>query len=277
MQKPRALLEKPIPLQNVSIAVNTLKHMHGGSQSRLVLDTLGQPWILKLRHNPQHANVVFNECLGTYIAKSIGLNVPSFSLMTADSLGGLETASTTEPSKTNFSQLHFASSFVGYSPFGKTVDRLSAADLKRVLNLHEFAGILALDLWLSNTDSRQAVFMQQGKSRRFMAYWIDFGNCFEGSVMDRKFCRDSACYEFIRSLNDFDPWLSAIEALAIPQLAQFIRSMPSQWLVGRETFLSDLLSRLSQTQGTLRYDVHRFVEAHPRIFTGWDYGPKSCA
>jgi hypothetical protein len=238
---------------------------------------------MKFRFNPQHANVVLNECLGTHIAHCIGLNVPRFSLMSATHLENTETESTAERPDSNRSQIHFASSFVGYAPFGKTVDCLPTVDLRRMWNPKEFAGILALDLWLSNTDVRQAVFMQEGRSRRFRAYWIDFGYCLgdnslgQASRRGASLYRNSTCYDFIHSLLDFDPWLSAIEDLSIPKLQAFLHSLPWSWRAGNEEALETSFIQLSKRQATLRNDLQRFVQNRPEIFVGWNVSLDICA
>ncbi len=74
--------------------------------------------------------------------------------------------------------LQFGSQFVGGLMPGQVVDYLPEQQLGEVRNLHEFAGMLALDKWTGNCNGRQAVFERRPRERKYRATFIDQGFCF---------------------------------------------------------------------------------------------------
>ena len=65
---------------------------------------------------------------------------------------------------------------------GQLVDYLPEQQLLEVRNLHEFAGMLALDKWTCNINGRQAVFRKSRRERRYSATFIDQGYCFHAGT-----------------------------------------------------------------------------------------------
>src|SRR4029079_7260325 len=76
---------------------------------------------------------------------------------------------------------HFGSRFAPMSEKKAVYDFLPATLLDSVANLSDFCGVLVVDKWLGNTDSRQAVFTRVKDSNRkvsFVAQMIDNGCVF---------------------------------------------------------------------------------------------------
>lgn len=57
-------------------------------------------------------------------------------------------------------------------------DFLPEEQLRTVVNLAGFCGLLVFDKWTCNTNGRQAIFFRQGGESRYQALMIDQGFCF---------------------------------------------------------------------------------------------------
>ena len=261
--------------QAIPTAVSAIRYMRGGSRSLLVADATGQPWVLKCRDNPQHDKVALNEFLGNCIAQDIGLSVPPFSLMRTSESIGSKLQFAPGRGQENIHHIHFASAFVGSLKPGHDLEGLPPNYPHSIANMHEFAGVLALDLWLDNTDRRQAIFARRARSRKYTAFWIDFGSCFGrdnwllAPLGSPRLFRDRAVYDAIRSLADFEPWLSKIEGFSIDRLRQIADQMPGEWRLGNEESLKGLLFDLTLRQQSLRRSLSSFIERRQDIFSGW--------
>jgi len=77
------------------------------------------------------------------------------------------------------SGLQLASFYAGDMTEASICDYLPDAALQDVVNIQDFARVLVLDKWTSNSDGRQAIFRhQESPSRRYTAVLIDQGFCF---------------------------------------------------------------------------------------------------
>jgi hypothetical protein len=61
-----------------------LRKMNGTAQSFLVGASDGKIYVLKLKNDPQGPNALFNEALGSVLAKSMGLAIPAWSPIRVD-------------------------------------------------------------------------------------------------------------------------------------------------------------------------------------------------
>ena len=164
------------------LAVQHIRRMRGGAQGQLMLGADGHAYVVKFQNNPQHRRVLANEFLATRLARAAGLTAPEVELVDVskwliDNTAELEidlgrARVKCEPG------LQFGSRFVGGLMPGQVVDYLPEEQLLEVMNLAEFAGILALDKWTGNANGRQAVFARRRRERRYQAVFIDFGYCF---------------------------------------------------------------------------------------------------
>jgi hypothetical protein len=173
------------------------------------------------------------------------------------------------------SGLHFASRWVGGLMPGQTVDYLPQAQLLKVRNLAEFAGILALDKWTCNINGRQAVFQRKRRESRYHAIFIDQGYCFHAG--DWKFIdaslggvfAENTVYRGVTGWISFEPWLSRMESLD-PQIAWTIAEMiPPEWYGGDLSALEVLLERLMARRARIRELIVAFRESARRPFPNW--------
>jgi hypothetical protein len=141
---------------------------------------------------------------------------------------------------------------------------LPTDSLAKVINISELAGISVLDLWLQNTDKRQAVFARKWGSQSYRVYWIDFGNCFGGTRWDadnqrlaRHVLETTPCG--IDSA-DYEPWIQRIEQLSFADLMSVFSSVPEAWRHGREADLERLAHVIDASRWRVRDLIVQFLE-----------------
>lgn len=261
--------------QALPVAVEPLITMGGQSGSLLVKDTTGQLWVLKLRWNPQHERVAVNEYLGHFLAHKIGVTVPESTLMRLGTSHRWVEVLPKECPNRNLQAIHFATRFVGGRWPGLSCDKLSSFISPHVLNQAEFAGILALDVWLGNTDRRQAVFVRKRQTNLLQAHWIDFGNCFGASSWrlsngSKMLFPNGSAYNFIRSMNDFQPWIERIHRVPLSELLH--PSQISAWtpLTSGDDPLEGLLMQLAERRKHLYSKILEMVYANLPMFPCWE-------
>ena len=166
------------------LAVQAIRRMRGGAQSQLMLGADGKLWVVKFQNNPQHLRVLANELIATRLAEAVGLTVPATDVVEVTRVADRQharhahgAAARGAPSRCR-PGLQFGSRFVGGLMPGQVVDYLPEPQLDEVRNLHEFAGMLALDKWTGNCNGRQAVFDRRPRERKYRATFIDQGFCF---------------------------------------------------------------------------------------------------
>ncbi len=238
-------------------ATHVIKRMRGASRSLLLLDQHSQPWVVKFRENPQHPNVVLNEHIATRVGRRIGLTIPcSEQIWLGEELAASIRKWLPDSEHTYKAGLHFGSQYAGGLMPGLVVDILPQPQLAAATNLFEAAGVAVLDLWLSNADDRQAVYVRKAGSKRYTVYWIDFGNCFGGSTwrMDDHGVGYLSSNKFPYSFGweDYEAWIRRAEEIPAEALQEIFEALPVAWRAGREKELSVLAKGLSERRRNLR-------------------------
>src|SRR5215472_4594666 len=143
-------------------AVQHVRRMRGGAQAHLMRAADGHFYVVKFQNNPQHLRVLANELLATRIAERIGLPVPVTDVVDVG-LWLIENTAELRMEKSGKYELcsaglQFGSRYVCDPSDGHVFDYLPENMMSKTKNLSSFAGMLALDKWLGNTNGRQAVF-----------------------------------------------------------------------------------------------------------------------
>jgi len=264
----------PHKLNSVRIASDPIVAMNGDSGSWLVKDSYGQLWVLKSRYNTQHTRVAINELLGTYLARKIGLTIPDTSLMKlSNSLSWSEGFDHTTSAK-NLSEVHFASAFIGARYPGKSYERFPSGTRCQIMNVSEIAGVLALDIWLRNTDSRQAIFVRHKQSNLLCAHWIDFGNCFGASSWClsggmKGLLQDVSLYAGIDSMTPFLPWIERINRINLLDFLDLAHALPRSWFNDETISMKDLVFELVKSRRSLETRILTFVTENLHVFPMW--------
>jgi hypothetical protein len=242
-----------------------IKSMRGGSRSLLILDQRGVAWVVKFSGNPQHRNLILNEHLAGGVASLLKLTVPaSAPIWISEQLASEIQLSVPKHDGIYVAGLHFASRYVGGLMPGLVVNMLPGDSMAKVTNIDELAGIKVLDLWLQNTDERQAVLARKWSSKSYRAYWIDFGNCFgrtrwnaDNHWLTRHVLETTPCW---LDLADYEPWIQRIEQLSFADLMSVFNTVPESWRRGREADLDGLAQFVDASRWRVRSLIVQFLE-----------------
>jgi len=255
--------------------------MRGGSQTHLIETADGTPYVVKFTNNPQHPRVVINEWIASTVLRQLGISTPATAIidLSADFIKKnpglhIQLASGRIPPACGS---HFGSRFAGESA-RLVYDQLPDAVLRNVTNLSDFCGILVADKWLGNTDTRQSVFIGIPSSSpvsSFVVQMIDNGQVFDGEN-----CRfnDSPLqgpyagrvYQHVRSLEDFEPWLTAVAAFPDEVLDETFQQLPRSWISGNtEAAFGVLVGQLMQRRERVRSLIYACRDQPTNPFPNW--------
>ena len=263
------------------LAVQAIRRMRGGAQSQLMLGSDGKLWVVKFQNNPQHLRVLANELIATRLAEAIGLTVPvtdvvevtEWLIRNTPAMQVDLTAHRAEPCKPG---LQFGCQFIGGLMPGQVVDYLPEQQLAEVRNLHEFAGMLALDKWTGNCNGRQAVFERKPREKKYRATFIDQGFCFnagEWSFPDsplRGVYQRNLVYRDVTGWKSFEPWLSRIEEFNDRKAWAIAELVPPEWYGGHPTELERLIEQLLRRRSRVRELIESFRDSDREPFPNWD-------
>jgi hypothetical protein len=253
--------------------------MRGGAQSHLMLGADDQLYVVKFQNNPQDRRVLANEYLATHIAAEVGLTTPKAKVVAVtseliDNSPNLEIDLGRRRQKCH-PGLQFGAQFAGGLMPGMVVDSLPTEELRKVKNLNEFAGMLAFDKWTGNGDGRQAVFVRGSRERRYRAFFIDHGYCFnagswkfEDIPLRGVYFRNEA-YEGVCGWESFEPWLTRLESFAAETIWKIACAMPAQWYGGNQSELEELVGKLVARRGRIRDLIAAFARTDKRPFPRW--------
>lgn len=260
------------------VALKHVRKMRGGSQAHLLHCSDGNLYVVKFSNNPQGRRVLANEMLASRLAILIGLPVAQGAIVevpehlvstTAGMSVELETRSI--PCSAG---LQFGSRYVVHPLTGRIWDYMPDERLHCVRNIPEFAGMLAFDKWLGNTDNRQAVFWRTSKERLYRATFIDHGYCFNGNEWNfpdtplRGFFRRSV-YSNVSGWKSFEPWISEIEEISEENISEIAQSLPPQWYEHRVDQLHCLVRTLVSRRKRVRNLIDDFRRKADDAFPLW--------
>jgi hypothetical protein len=274
--------ERTVSLEYGRFAVQAVQHvrrMRGGAQSHLMRCDDGNYYVVKFQNNPQHLRVLVNDWLGTRLGELIGLPVPATAVVEVDPWLvehtpelRLEVCGHTSLFTPGLS---FGSRYVVSPMQGQVYDYLPETMITTVRNLHEFAGVLALDKWTCNANGRQVAFWKKARERKFTACFIDQGYCFnagEWSFPDAPlrgvFGRNDV-YACVTAWDSFEPWLSRIETFPESSLWPLAEEIPPEWYDGDAEALERLLSKLLERRSRVRELILSFKNSSRSPFPNW--------
>jgi hypothetical protein len=262
------------------LAVQAVRRMRGGAQSQLMLGADGNLWVVKFQNNPQHLRVLANELIATRLAEAAGLSVPATDIVEVTpwliaNSPGMAVELPQRRGEPYTPGLQFGSRFLGGMP-GQVVDYLPEPQLEEVRNVHEFAGMLALDKWTGNCNGRQAVFDRRPRERRYRARFIDQGFCFnagEWTFPDsplRGVYRRNIVYARVTGWQSFEPWLTRIEEMTPAALWPIAEIVPPEWYSGDTAALERLMEKLLARRTRVRELIGSFRDSDREPFPLWE-------
>lgn len=261
-------------------AVKHIRRMRGGSQSHLMRCSNGKLYVVKFRNNPQSVKVLANEFIVSNIARVFGLSVACPAIVGVDPwlIKNTPALEIHPPQAAPFpceSGLQFGSEYAIDPLTGRLWDWLPSGHLHRVRNRTEFAGMLVLDKWMCNADSRQVVFWRRCVERMYTASFIDHGysfSCGEWAFRDhvlRGAFLQNEVYEDITGWESFDPWLSQIESLGENVIWDTIGSTPPEWYEDDLSALERLVETLIHRRNKIRTLIEEFRNSKRNPFPRW--------
>jgi hypothetical protein len=240
--------------------------MAGGSQSRILLASNGQKYVVKFKSNPQGQRSLINEVVVSLCAMQLGIAVPKVALINLSS-HFLDAHPTLAISQAHHSVpvasgLHFGSQ---YEPTEAIYDFFPSALLDRIDNLDHFAGALVLDTWTASADYRQAIFTRRrnpaNRDLHFHAEMIDHGMAFGGHRWEFRDAPlaglhlDHGVYRRFTSLSDYEPWIARVDLIGEASFQNVGRSIPEEWLNSDRAELDRLFERLLSRKKMLPFLV----------------------
>jgi hypothetical protein len=236
-------------------ALEQIHRMRGGAQSHLMRCSDGHYYVVKFQNNPQHRRILVNELLGTKLGARLGLpTTPVAIVEVSQELIHLTPDLSIEMPRQRIpcqAGLQFGSRYPG-DPRRLTLhDFLPDEQLRKVANLHDFAGMLVFDKWTCNTNGRQTLFFQQplrgghptvdssageGAHRPYSTLMIDQGFCFNAGEWNfpdaplRGLYARNRVYEGVTGMASFAPWLERLERqMTQHALDEITKQIPPGW------------------------------------------------
>ena len=268
-------------------AIRAVRKMRGGAQSWLLEADDGHWYVVKFRNNPQHSRILVNELVASTLLGYLKIAAPEAALVHVSddflakhpevhlSLGTRRVA--VEPG------WHFGSRYPGDPARIAVYDFLPDALLAQVVNLEDFRAVLVFDKWVANADGRQSIFYRAlvrssdrpGKPG-FVARMIDHGFALDGpnwdfpdSPLQGLYAR-RLVYEGVRSLADFEPWLSQVMSFPEEVMDKAWKAIPPDWIQGEEDVLLELLERLFERRKRVPDLIAACRTARTNPFPNWE-------
>jgi hypothetical protein len=248
-------------------------------------------YVVKTTNNPQHRRTLVNEWLSAAILRHLQIRVPETVLiqLTPEFIANTpELYLTSGPHNELVPPgFHFASRMSVDPERVAVFDFLPNKLLRALVNKADFLGTLVFDKWVSNADTRQAVFYrtrakistppdgERPARLSLVAQMIDNGFAFGGPHW---LFQDSpihglyfhtAVYDEVRSLDSFQPWLELVRTFPIEVIDTARKEIPRSWLeddeVPLERLLETLIKRRARTSDLIE-ELHRYK---PWAFPNW--------
>lgn len=272
-------------------AIHPVRKMRGGAQSWLLQADDRNWYVVKFRNNPQHRRILVNELISSALLAYLKIAIPETALirvsedfLCANPDVHLTLGTRRIPVEPGW---HFGSRYPGDPTRIAVYDFLPDALLSQVANLEDFRAILVFDKWVGNADGRQSVFYRAmvrnaaatGTPRHghpaFIARMIDHGFACNGpnwdfpdSPLQGLYARRQV-YDSVRSLADFEPWLTQVAGFPEEVMDKAWRSVPPEWIEGEEDALAELLERLYDRRKRVPELIDACRRSRANIFANW--------
>jgi len=276
-----------MPLQ----ARNLIRKMRGGAQSHLIEAEDGAYYIVKFTNNPQHRRILVNEWLASVFLRYLQIHVPDTAVieLTPEFISANpELYLSVGPRRESVpAGVHFGSRMAVHPDRVAVFDFLPDKLLGKVENRVDFLGTLVFDKWVSNADSRQAIFFRaraktwtplKGDAPArvgFFAQMIDHGFAFNGphwqfqdSPIQGLYFRTSV-YDQVTSLDSFQPWLDMVENFPLEVIDAAWKEIPPGWLGDDESLLEDLLENLLKRRPRVPDLLQEMRRERAKAFPNW--------
>ena len=206
----------------------------------------GHYYVVKFQNNPQHPRILVNEMLGTRLAARLGLPIAPVAVVEVSSeLIELTPELCVEMPRSRIPcapGLQFGSRYPADPHKVTMLDFLPDDLLTQVRNLGDFAGMLAFDKFVCNTNGRQTLFFRSEPTNYasgesvYETVMIDQGFCFNAGEWNfpdaplRGLYARNRVYEGVIGRESFEPWMDRIEKnINDKVLNQIVGEIPPEW------------------------------------------------
>jgi HipA-like kinase len=255
--------------------------MRGGTQPHLMRCSNGCYYVIKFPNNPQGKRVLVNELLGARFAERLGIPVAEADIISVDpNLIEMSAECRIELSGSRVrcaAGLCFGSRYLGDPHRVAVWDFIGDTQIRACENISDFLGMLVFDIWTSNSDLRQTLFLKDDGQTKFRTLMIDQSLCFWGAQWrltdydDRRhlYAR-SVVYDGAQGICDFEAWLCRLEDAIGEQYLQGVAAeVPVDWYGAKTVSLNRLLEQLDKRRMSVRDRITSLARISPRFFPNW--------
>jgi hypothetical protein len=246
------------------------RRMRGGSQSLLVRDAAGNPYIAKCVGNPQGTRTLINEWVVSRLLKHLRVSTPEVHALQIDrgipgeELLEFEMGNRKVPIAPG---VHFGSR-CPVDPERKAIlDFLPRRLMGKVGNLPDLLLAFVFDRWVNQVDARQAIYIRERSATttgNFRVYLIDHGRSFGGTHWELRdgaltgLYHDRSIYQNPAASSECHGAVDRINALPEGSLFSIEKDIPAEWLEpGDREEMTRLLELLSGRRTKLHDTVNR--------------------
>lgn len=262
------------------LAIEQIRRMRGGAQSHLMRCADGGYYVVKFQNNPQGARILANELLGTRLAARLGLPTPAVAVIEVRE----RLIEYTEDLVIQFGRgsarcragRQFGSRYPGLPAETTVYDFLPDEQMRAVVNLVDFCGMLVFDKWTCNTNGRQAIFFRSAEETGYQARMIDQGFCFNAGEWNfpdaplRGLYARHRVYESVRGIESFEPWLTRVETkITGATLDDIASEIPPEWYNFDPEPLEKMLAQLLRRRGLVRELIVSAWKSSAQPFPNW--------
>jgi hypothetical protein len=272
-------------------ARNFIRKMRGGAQAHLLEGEDGAFYVVKFLNNPQHRRILINEWLACAFLRYLQIHVPDTVVveLTREFIEEHPDVYISIGSRREHIApgLHFGSRLAVHPDRVAIFDFLPDKLLSKIENRVDFLGALVFDKWVSNADSRQAVFFRaraktwtplKGETPArlgFFAQMIDHGFAFNGPHWE---FRDSpiqglyfrtTVYDEVLSVDSFQPWVAMVENFPVEVVDSAWKEIPRGWMDDDEGPLEDLLEKLLKRRSRVAELIYQIQRNRTTAFANW--------
>jgi hypothetical protein len=260
-------------------ATEQIRRMRGGSQPQLMKCADERFYIVKFKNNTQGPRILANEMLATRLGVLLGLPMAEGKIIDVDPVLIMYTKALVIESLRCDRQCadghSFGSLYVG-DPAKPNAYCGFDAPPSGVANLSDFLGMLVFDTWISNTDSRQAVFHRECSSEPYRVTMIDHGSslCGEEWLFANTPCQFLNhrfwVYEKAFGIDAFEPWLSKLEQeITLDDILSAAIGIPPEWYGYAWDRLVALVRGLFVRRQLVRRLIWEIHRCRPLAFPNW--------
>ena len=254
--------------------------MRGGAQAHLMRCDDDAHYVVKFQNNPQGKRILANELLGSRLAARLGLPVPAAEVVEVRG----ELIAQTEDLVMQMGRgrapcqagQQFGSRYPDTPARVVVFDFLPEEQLRTVVNLSDFCGMLVFDKWTCNTNGRQAVFFRLAHETHYRASMIDQGFCFNAGEWNfpdaplRGLYPRHRVYESVRGVDAFESWIARVEERMTETVVEEVSSeIPPEWYEDDTEALEKMLLHLLRRRKLVRDLIVAAWKSTLQPFPNW--------